>query len=252
MTGAKSLPRPEETRDARVSSETIPGFFAQGVGYYKLFWVFFLCSFLGAVVETLFMLLTRGELQNRSGVIYGQFSLVWGAGAVLFTLCFHRMSGRRDLWIFLSGTLLGGAYEYLCSWLQEALFGACFWDYSHIPLNLHGRVSLLYAMFWGVAAVVWVKDLYPRVCALIGRIPNRLGRPLTWGFTLFMALNVLVSAAALARWDQRQLGTPPGGPLEIFLDRHFPDERMYENYSTLTFVGTEEAKRAAGVGTAGR
>ncbi|MFQ8758821.1 MAG: putative ABC transporter permease [Intestinimonas sp.] len=68
----------------------------------------FIASFLGAITETLFMLLTRGELQNRSGLIYGQFSLVWGLGAVLFTVCFHRLTGRRDLVIFLAGTVLGG------------------------------------------------------------------------------------------------------------------------------------------------
>ena len=232
-------------RRSQTASETIPGFFARGVSYYKLFWVFFIASFLGAITETLFMLLTRGELQNRSGLIYGQFSLVWGLGAVLFTVCFHRLTGRRDLVIFLAGTVLGGAYEYLCSWVQEVLFGACFWDYSHIPLNINGRVSLLYSMFWGVAAVLWVKDLYPRMCRWIGRIPGPIGKPLTWALTGFMAVNILLSAAALARWDARQMGRPPQNPVDVFLDVHFPDRRMYQNYSTLTFVGTEEAKEAA-------
>lgn len=250
MTDVKRLPDGRTLREPPPSSETIPGFFARGISYYKLFWVFFFASFLGAVTETLFMFLTRGQLQNRSGVIFGQFSLVWGMGAVLFTVCFHRLSGKRDLYTFVAGTVLGGAYEYLCSWLQELLFGACFWDYSHIPLNIHGRVSLLYSMFWGVAAVLWVKDIYPRMCRLIGHIPNRVGKPLTWAVSLFMAFNILLSAAALARWDQRQLGTPPQNSVDVFLDRHFPDRRMYQNYSTLTFVGTEEAKLAAGVGTA--
>ena len=177
MTDAKLLPGGKAGQVPKPSSETIPGFFARGVSYYKLFWVFFIASFLGAITETLFMLLTRGELQNRSGLIYGQFSLVWGLGAVLFTVCFHRLTGRRDLVIFLAGTVLGGAYEYLCSWVQEVLFGACFWDYSHIPLNINGRVSLLYSMFWGVAAVLWVKDLYPRMCRWIGRIPGPIGNP---------------------------------------------------------------------------
>lgn len=251
MTDAETLPGQKVFRAPRPSSETIPGFFAQGVSFYKLFWVFFLASFLGAVTETVFMLLTKGELQNRSGVIYGQFSLVWGMGAVMFTVVFHRLSGRRDLYIFLAGTVLGGAYEYLCSWMQEMLFGACFWDYSHIPLNINGRVSLLYSMFWGVAAVLWVKDIYPRMCRVIGRIPNPAGKPLTWALTLFMVFNVVISAAALARWDRRQMGAPPQNSVETFLDSHFPDKRMYQNYSTLTFVGTEEAKRAAGVGNAG-
>lgn len=227
------------TAEGKRARPAAPGAFAQKMGYDKLFWIFFLASFLGAMVETVFMLLTKGELQNRSGVIYGQFSLVWGMGAVLFTLCFHRLSGSRDLWVFLAGTALGGAYEYVCSWIQEVLFGACFWDYSHIPLNINGRVSLLYSMFWGVAAVVWVKDLYPRLCRLIGRIPAAVGKPLTWVLTLFMLFNILISGAALSRWEQRQLGLPPANPAEAFLDRHYPDQRMYQNYSTLTFIGAD-------------
>lgn len=240
---------PEPTVETPLSSETIPGFFARGVSFYKLFWVFFLASFLGAVIETLFMLMTRGELQNRSGVLYGPFSLVWGFGGVLFTILFHRLQDKRDLWIFLGGTLAGGAYEYLCSWLQEVLFGACFWDYSHIPLNINGRVSLLYSMFWGVAAMLWVKDIYPRMCRWIGKIPNQVGRPLTWAVTLFMVFNVAVSAAALARMDERQLGVPAANAVEVFLDRQFPDEKLYRNYSNLVYIGTPEAKAAAGVGT---
>ena len=55
----------------------------QRVSLRRLFWIFFIASFLGANIETAFMLLTRGELQNRSGVLFGTFSLVWGFGAVL-------------------------------------------------------------------------------------------------------------------------------------------------------------------------
>ena len=66
----------------------------QRVSLRRLFWIFFIASFLGANIETAFMLLTRGELQNRSGVLFGTFSLVWGFGAVLFTLCFRRFQGR--------------------------------------------------------------------------------------------------------------------------------------------------------------
>lgn len=234
---------------SRPNTETIPGFFARGVSFYKLFWVFFIASFLGAVIETAFMLVTWGELQNRSGVLYGAFSLVWGFGGVLFTVCFHKLREKRDLWIFVGGTLVGGAYEYLCSWLQEILFGACFWDYSHIPLNINGRVTLLFAMFWGLAAMVWVKDIYPRICRLIARIPNQVGKQITWALALFMLFNVTISAAALARMDTRQLGLPPANAVEVFLDRRFPDERLYQNYSNLVYIGTPEAKQAAGVGT---
>ena len=230
-----------------VSSENIPGFFARGVNFYKLFWVFLIVSFLGCLVETAFMLLTRGELQNRSGVLYGSFSLVWGLGAVLFTLCFHRLARRSSFLILLAGTVLGAVYEYACSWLQEVLFGACFWDYHHLPLNINGRVNLVFSLFWGVAAVLWVKWAYPAVCRWIGKIPNGAGRPLTLVLAVLMAFDVALTSAALGRMNQRQHNVPAAGPVAEFLDTHYPDRKLEAIFTNLTYIGTDEAREAAGV-----
>lgn len=231
----------------RVTSETIPGFFARGVNFYKLFWVFLLTAFFGCLVETVFMLLTRGVLQNRSGVLYGPFSLVWGLGAALFTLVFQRTEPEKAFRIFLRGTVLGAGYEYTCSWLQEVLFGACFWDYSHLPFNLNGRVNLIFSMFWGMAAVLWVKRLYPLLCWAVGKIPNRVGKPLTAVLAVLMVCNVALSAAALSRMDARQRGLPAANPAEVFLDRRYPTERLERIFTNLTYIGTDEARKAAGV-----
>lgn len=235
------------TQRENVSSETIPGFFAKGVNYYKLFWLFLLTSFVGCMVETVFMLLTWGQLQNRSGVIYGPFSLVWGLGAVMFTLLFHKMSAEKNIRIFLLGTLSGAVYEYACSWLQEILFGACFWDYSHLPFNINGRVNLVFSMFWGVAAVLWVKFLYPAMCRAIGKVPNSIGKPLTITLTVLMVFNIAVSAAALGRMNQRERGIPAANVVELFLDNRYPTQRLQNTFTNLTYIGTDEAREAAGV-----
>lgn len=238
---------PAAEKPAETSSETIPGFFARGINFYKLFWILLIVSFLGCLVETAFMLVTRGQLQNRSGVLYGPFSLVWGLGAVLFTLLFQRFERANSLWIFLGGTVMGAVYEYACSWLQEVLFGACFWDYNHLPFNINGRVNLVFSLFWGVAAVVWVKDAYPLLCRWIGKIPNHMGKGLTLALAALMAVNVALSAAALGRMNERQQGAPASGPVEAFLDLRYPDERLQRIFTNLTYIGTEEARQAAGV-----
>lgn len=242
----KTISPAEET----ASSETIPGFFAHGVNFYKLFWIGIVTSFLGCMVETVFMLLTRGQIQNRSGVLYGAFSLVWGLGAVLFTLCFHRRAKDTTALIFIAGFVMGAGYEYACSWVQEVLFGACFWDYSHLPLNINGRVNLVFSAFWGLSAVVWVRYLYPALCRLIGKIPNDIGKPFTLFLTVLMCANVAITAASLHRMDQRQKQIPASNVVEVFLDRHYPDARLYQTFSTLKYVGTDEARAAAGLGEA--
>lgn len=234
-------------REEPVTSESITGFFARGINFYKLVWIFFLTAFLGCVIEMVFMVLTKGQLQNRSGVIYGPFSLVWGLGAVLFTVVFQRISADKSIRLFLLGTLSGAVYEYACSWLQEVLFGACFWDYSHLPFHINGRVNLVFSMFWGLAAVVWVKCFYPGLCRIIGKIPNSIGKALTISITVLMLFNILLTAAALGRMNRRQQDIPAANVVEHFLDRRYPAEKLQRIFTNLTYIGTDEARAAAGV-----
>lgn len=82
------------------------------------------------MTETVFCRLTAGIWMSRSSVVYGPFSLVWGFGAVLLTAILYQYRTRSDSFIFLFGTVLGGAYEYVCSVFTELVFGTVFWDYQ--------------------------------------------------------------------------------------------------------------------------
>ena len=200
---------------------------------YWVFWLFLIAGVAGDLVEIVFWLVTRGELTSRSSLIYGQFSIVWGAGAVLLTLVFHRMDSRSTPRIFLAGTLLGGVYEYLCSLLQEKLFGVCFWDYRHLPFNLGGRVNLVFCLFWGAAAVLWVRAACPALYRLVARIPPERGRRIAAGAAAFLVLSTAVTAAALGRMDRRREGEPALGAVSRFLDAAFPDHFLHARYPNM-------------------
>ena len=208
-----------------------PERFAQGCGFYKLAALFFIGSFLGDITETIWCWAVLGKLMSRSSVLYGPFSIVWGLGAVLMTVMLERIRHRDSVAVFLAGTVLGGVYEYVCSVFTEVMFGTVFWDYSAFKFNLGGRINLLYCFFWGMAAVVWIKGVYPFLSNRIERLPIRLGRVLTWVFVVFMSVNITLSGLALARYSQRASGvdTPPTA-LSTFLDEHYPDERMRRVY----------------------
>ena len=210
-----------------------PTVFAAGCGWEKLFWLFVIGAFLGDVVETIFVRTVGGVWQSRSSVVWGPFSLVWGLALALGSLLLYRYRDRSDAFLFGAGTLLGGAYEYLCSVFTELMFGMVFWDYSHIPFNLGGRINLLYCFFWGIAAVVWIKICYPRLSALIERMPIRWGKVLTAVLTVFMACNIAVSALALGRWDSRSRGEAASNAVEVWLDDRFGDERMERIYPAM-------------------
>ena len=213
--------------------------FAEGCSFYKLASLFFIGSLLGDLVETVFCYVTAGVWMSRSSLVYGPFSIVWGFGCVLLTAFLYPYREKNDRYIFLAGTVLGGAYEYICSVLSELVFGTVFWDYSHIPFNLGGRINLLYCFFWGIVAVIWLKGIYPLLSGLIEKIPVRAGTIGCRIMLVFMIFNMALSALALGRYSQRQLAgsaqvqtTALGG----FLDEHFPDERMERIYPNAKIV----------------
>ena len=95
--------RREQQHDERIARDLagVPGHFAHGLNFYKLFWVFFLCCFLGVVIETVFCWAATGHISQRTGLVWGPFNLIYGVGAVLLTVCLHPFIGKSDRWIFL-------------------------------------------------------------------------------------------------------------------------------------------------------
>lgn len=212
--------------------------FAEGCSLYKLVALFFIGAFLGDITETIFCLITMGRLMSRSSVVYGPFSIVWGLACSLLTLFLYRYRGKSDRHIFLIGTLLGGAYEYVCSVFTELVFGTVFWDYSDYAFNLGGRINLLFCLFWGVAAVVWLKIIYPRLSRLIEKLPVKPGTILCNCMIVFMAFNMMISALALARYTERNAApdTAAANAVAEFLDNRFPDERIERIYPMMVIV----------------
>ena len=223
---AKAHPALTFARPERQQSGT----FAAGCSPYKIILLFFIGAFLGDITETIFCRVTGGEWMSRSSVVWGPFSIVWGLAIAMVTQLLYRYKDKPASWLFVMGTLLGGAYEYLCSVFTEVVFGAVFWDYSAIPFNLGGRINLLYCFFWGMAAVVWMRYGYPVVMKCMTRLRSRVRPWMTVLLAVFMAVNMVTSSLALARYDARTSGVPAANAVETYLDAHFDNARMERIY----------------------
>ena len=207
--------------------------FAGGLCLDKIIWVFFLSALLGDLIETVYVKLTADIWMSRSSVLYGPFSIVWGVGAALLTILLQRFSRKEDRYIFLGGFFLGGTYEYLCSVFTEVFFGTTFWDYSDMPFNIGGRTNLLFCVFWGILALVWVKICYPPISRQIERIPPVTGKILTWVCVALMACDILISMMAMVRYVERAAGIGAGSRIEAFGDRQYPDEMIEQVWPNL-------------------
>ena len=141
----------------------------------------------------------RNRHWDNRGFLYGPICPIYGFGAILCLFLFgdlplyliqtNRLQlpladnglAQIPLWqIFLICTVGSAIMEYLTSYLLEKLFHAVWWDYSHVPLNLHGRICLPASIGFGLAGVVISKWVIP----LAMEVPDR-EHPLT---TIVLAL----------------------------------------------------------------
>lgn len=207
-------------------------FVSQELGLYKLFLIFVIGCIAGVIIEMLWCIVTQHTVENRAGLIYGPFNPVYGFGTVIITIILYRLSNKRDLWIFLCSALIGGIFEYICSLFQETVFGTISWDYPTVLINLNGRTSILFCMFWGILGVLWIKDLLPLLLKLIDCIPRKAGIAAAWIIAVFLVFDAAVSSAAVMRRTARLDGDIAENRVEAFLDKHYNDDylqRIYPN-----------------------
>ncbi|MCC8136754.1 MAG: putative ABC transporter permease [Clostridiales bacterium] len=222
--------------DRNARKETVSSKFAEGCCFYKLALIFILASLIGDLAETVFCRFSLGYWMSRSSLVYGPFSVIWGMACVMLTAFLYGHRDKSDRYIFVYGMVAGGTYEYVCSVLAELVFGASFWNYSHIPFNLGGRINLLFCFFWGCAAVIWLKMIYPRLSDLIEKIPMCAGKIITWILVVLMTIDMGISAMALIRYSDRQNGVEASSQIERILDEHFTDARMEKIYPKAKIV----------------
>lgn len=207
--------------------------FARGINFYKLVWIFVIGCMIGYLVETLWCFISLGYIESRQGVIYGPFSPVYGFGAVLFTIFLDRFREKNGVLIFSLSALLGGIFEYICSWLQELSLGTVSWEYSSKPFNFGGRTSLQFAIIWGLLGYFFIRYIYPFISTWVERTPNGIGIVLTWSIFALLATDMIISVAAVKRQTDRLNGIEASNSFSKFMDEHYNDNFLKKIYPNM-------------------
>lgn len=242
--------RLQEMLDRDAAAEGMLGRDETGEGYIKLnyfnlFWVFFVCSVLGLILEEVWYMVVvdPGVYQDRAGMLFGPFSPIYGFGAVLMTMALNRFYKKNPLIIFLVSALIGGAFEVFVGWFMQTSFGVVSWSYSHIRLFgmpdpiavlTGGRTCTPFACMWGLGGLIWIKVLLPRLLKLINMIPWKRRYSATVILTAVMLIDGVMTLQSLDYWYQRVNGTVRNVPVAQFYDKHFDNEYMENRFQSMT------------------
>ena len=134
--------------------------------------MFFFYSFLGWCMEVVLKYIQLHRFVNR-GFYSGPVCPIYGSGAVLITLAVRLLSPFESAvgTTFAVSFALCGTLEYLTSYIMEKRFHARWWDYSHKPMNLHGRVWIGNLVLFGLGGVGVVHLMNPVLLAFLTGLP---------------------------------------------------------------------------------
>lgn len=201
-----------------------------------LFWIFIVGSIAGFIFEITVVFFQKGHFELRQGLIYGPFIPVYGIGAILYYMALNKIKLKNKLQIFLITMLLGGLTEYLCSFMQEKLFGTISWDYSYLPFNIQGRTSLLHCVYWGIGGILYVTYIEPLIEKMREKINKNSIRIITIIIAIFMIFDITISWMAVERQIERKSNVEPENKMDLFFDEHYPDEYIDRIFNNKKYV----------------
>ena len=140
------------------------------------FWYFVLYSFVGFVLEVLFARATGNPKRDRKCHLFLPLCPVYGLGAVLILLLPPAGLSNPRL-LFFCGSLADTAAEYAMAVDYHYAAGVDFWEYRHLPLQLGGRVCLLFSGLWGLLSLGLMGLLQPWISVLLPAIPGWITLP---------------------------------------------------------------------------
>ena len=139
---------------------------------YILFIYFFIYSVLGWMTEMIYCRICQKRWINR-GFFFGPYCPIYGFGGIIIILFLSPFS-KNPIFLFLLSAIVITILEYSTSYIMEKIFGARWWDYSHLPMNLNGRICLLNTIEFSILAMIIIYVVHPYVKMFVEMLPYEI------------------------------------------------------------------------------
>ncbi len=215
------------------------------LGWYQIVMIFFIGSVLGLVLEEVWMFITAGVTESRVGLVWGPFSPLYGAGAVLLTLVTFqlRKMHAKGIVVFLVSMVVGGLLEQITGWSMETFMGAVSWDYiaGGVPGAITKWVAVPFLIFWGLLGYLWYRFIMPPLLCGLGVPTTKRKVIFVTLLSIYLVLDVFMTIMCFDRRAERDAGIPPANAFEEWVDENFSNAFMSERFQNMVIQGTGDA-----------
>ena len=128
-----------------------------------ILFVFLIYSFIGWLVETLFILIKEKRFVNR-GITNGPMCTLYGFIVVILMLTLKDV--ENSFIVFGASMIYSTVIQYLAGKILAFFNKKVWWDYSNKKYNLEGYICLNYSLLWGFFGTIIVKIINPLLFGL--------------------------------------------------------------------------------------
>lgn len=164
--------------------------------YYFL--LFILYSVIGWCIEVIWVGINKKEIVNR-GFLIGPYCPIYGIGSLLIIILL-KVYYDNPLLLFILAALICTILEYIISYIMEKLFRARWWDYSHLPFNVNGRVYLGNSALFGICGIV-LSLIHPHINELILNVPSNMSYIIFTILLVVFIFDVLTSVKIVSKLE---------------------------------------------------
>ncbi len=188
-----------------------------GYSLLEYLWLFIIYAFLGWCIEVAYYTVTSGKFVNR-GFLNGPICPIYGFGMILLISLLGSLVDNFIL-LFIGSLILTSTLEFITGFVLEKLFNTKWWDYTDMPFNLKGYISLSFSILWGLASVFVLNIIHPTIVNVISIFNNKIGNIVLVFFLTFFLADFIITVSVIMKINKRMLVlTHIGKKLRLYSD----------------------------------
>lgn len=165
---------------------------------------FYLYCLCGWIWESVILPLSRKQQPYNRGFLNGPWIPIYGFGAILVIVLFDIRQVNYPIYtLFINGGVVACLLEYVTSYVMEKLFHRRWWDYSHRPFNVNGRICLEGFVCFGLFSVVAIDYVQPFLTRVLNRFDENILLLIIIFLTVAFIVDVIVSVKVALAIDEK-------------------------------------------------
>lgn len=155
--------------------------------------LFIIYSFLGWIVETSFILLTRQHFVERGLLKYGLPLIPLYGFCSMFIIKLLSPLKNRPLLLTFEAVCSASIIEYVIGLIERNIFHVKTWDYTNLPFSIYGIISLPISLGWGILSLIMIYWLDEKLKKVIYKFPAFPTAIISWIIMVYSLICIGIS-----------------------------------------------------------